>query len=144
MARAQVELGQYNDARTSARRALRLRPADEDTARRLEVVERVIALDPTPARLSDRERARRARLVLNLSGDALLRCVGDDAESEPELTALVEAVTSRRAGRRPADDSAPDLHLAEEAWNRTQARCPGAPADDALPLVMRRLREATS
>lgn len=140
LAAAQFDVGDVAAAAASARRALRLRPSDSATAERLDLIERVRALDPTVGRLSDRERARRARVVLERTASALTACVAVGGR-DGAAAALLEFVEARRARRRADDDSALDLGLAEDVWHEARARCPGAEVDPALASVMRRLSE---
>jgi CIC family chloride channel protein len=62
---AELAAGDYSSARQTFNSVLRVEPSDQNAAKRLELTEEVLALDPRLPVLSPSERLARSRLILN-------------------------------------------------------------------------------
>ncbi len=142
LGRARMAEGDWRGAAAAFRAALRRQEGNAQATRLLVVAEQVTDLDPGGARLSARERYRRARDVLARALAALERChtlaagaaAAEDAEAARKLLA-------RRPGRAPGDVP-PLLELAERLWNARQSACAAVPeTDQALAAVMVRMAQ---
>ncbi len=71
---AEFDLTHYVVARDALRSALRLSPGDAAVQKRLDVCERILALDPTARGLGAAERFHRSQAVLTGVLDALDKC----------------------------------------------------------------------
>lgn len=136
---AELERENYAATRAAARRALALGPVDPDVAGRLAFAERVLELDPTTARLSARERNRRAGQLLQQALAQLTGCTGDPELLPADVKENVEQARTflkRPAGFTPAVDL---IELAELLWRARGDICPAVAADPALTAVFKRL-----
>jgi tetratricopeptide (TPR) repeat protein len=134
LARVTFERHQHAAAIAAADRWLELDPKNEEAATIRRVARDVRALDPTVPRLSARERARRAQILLKQTMAAYDACDPPPAPvpglPTPPL-APVRAEASRALDAR--GESAPDddqvVDIAIRLWDARQERCPGANAD---------------
>jgi tetratricopeptide (TPR) repeat protein len=74
LAKAEMDMGNFVEARAAARRALNLDARDRQSRDRLAQINEVLALDPTQRGLPDAERFRRAQLLLKRVHQDLLTC----------------------------------------------------------------------
>jgi tetratricopeptide (TPR) repeat protein len=140
---AEVARWNYAAARDAFNRALVTRPSDESIQERLNICERVLAMDPTMARLRSAERYRRSRSLLS----AILT-VQDQCQAHPEVAttgSLVPALDAARKQvarhRRPASyaDATDDtLSLVNQLWAAEPQACTSA-SDETLGRVMAHL-----
>ena len=102
LAKAEMDMGRFVEARAAARRALNLDARDQLSRDRLAQINEVLALDPTQRGLPDAERFRRAQLLLRRVHQDLLSCtaIAAGAAAPPAVSpATARAVAS--ANRRP-------------------------------------------
>jgi tetratricopeptide (TPR) repeat protein len=121
---AQLALGDAAAARDAYREAVKVDPSDAAAAKKLDLCERILALDPSAPRLNAAERYRRSReLLANVA-----ECAGAEVPPEPK--------------KRPKSLSdAADANVAEalKLWEQGTAACT---SDEALARVMAKLRRA--
>jgi CIC family chloride channel protein len=135
----------YVRAQRAFRTAVRLNAAAPGVAKRLELVEQVLALDPTLRGLSAAERYRRSRKLLEASLGSLDECFGSKRGSAPaSVTALSDANHKLLLrGRRPRsyeDATDENLEAAEQLWKAGRDLCgPSEMADEPLSRVMAKL-----
>lgn len=125
--------GDYRAAINEFSSAVRLNPSDRASAERLDLSNRVLALDPSRRGLDPAERLRRSRALLEMASNALSACSPAallDKAKKALQTKLIPARRDEAAGEA-------DLDLAEQLW---QARTPGCgpPQQDLLALVLSR------
>jgi tetratricopeptide (TPR) repeat protein len=119
---AAFALREYRMARDSWRQAVELNPADLKTAARLEVAERILALDPTVEGLSLAGKRTRERALVAAIEAMLAQC---GSKTEP----------ARPPARHSAHTDYPGL--ARQLWDSRNQVCRGAPPpDEALSRVM--------
>jgi hypothetical protein len=108
LTKAEMEMGRFVEARAAARRALNLDARDRRSRERLVQINEVLALDPSQRGLSDKERFRRAQLLLGRVHKDLLSCSGP-------ATSAANAAGASAAGAFPAgaSDLAAALSTAE-------------------------------
>ena len=146
LGRAEYELRNYAAARNSFRSALLQNPGDAVSEARLQVVERILALDPRARGLRPAEKYARSRTLLEAVFASLEGCLGEGGTSTPEAAGETREAARRSLARRGRPRSYGDaveenLTLAAELWRERMRWCPGAPADEALGLVMERFSE---
>jgi len=105
--------GQFAAARVDLRRAIALAPERGDFAQRLDLVERILALDPTLPGLTLVSRTRRARMLLTTVADQTRNCADSGLTDEELHSALTRRL---RAPGRTAEGAEEDLGLAARIW----------------------------
>jgi tetratricopeptide (TPR) repeat protein len=128
----------YRLARSEFLAAVRLRPDDAGVKGRLEVCDRVLALDPLRNGLSAEEENQRSRNLVELALEGLKTCAGS-ATSAP-APELIE--TAEKELKRPS--ATPDnIELAEQLWQMRRTACgpEAGDSDEALTLVMAKLAQ---
>jgi tetratricopeptide (TPR) repeat protein len=137
LADIEMSAGEFAAARIELRRALSLAPKRSDLADRLNVVERVIAIDPTLPGLTLVTRTRRARALLRAVAEQTGNCPSTSAD-ESELRATVDR-RLRRSARSNAEAAEEDLGLAARLWAASPS-CHGAGVESqALAQVLDRV-----
>ncbi len=122
--------GDYRAAINDFSTAVRLDPQDRAAVAKLELCNRVLALDPTRRGLDPAERLRRSRALLEMTVNAVAAC------SPTALLDPARNLLEQRANATRQDASAEaDLERAEQLW---QARAPGCGpgSNDPLTLVL--------
>ncbi len=138
LGQAEFARGNYRTARTDFRAALRLNPKDEEIQKRLGVCETVLALDPTQRGLSGAEQYRRSLRLIELTSDAMNRCVGAPPPGTAhDLAEEAGQALKRRVGSsRQEEVTETNLELAEQLWQAGQKQCKQAPAEADEPLAL--------
>lgn len=142
LADLQLSAGRTSEARASLRSALTLAPGREDLSQRLQVVERVLALDPTLPNLRLVTRTRRARLVLSTAVAQTESC---ETSGEPEVQTLRKQASARlrQRVRTDAEAAEEDLALSVRLWSAASGcRSEGVEAQ-ALTQVLQRVESGT-
>ena len=150
-AEAEFYLGNYLTARTHYNRA-QLQGRDDVTRERIELCNRIIALDPTRRGIGVAERYRRSRVLVDRARATVESChnpldedfVGPLPPLQPDLdTALKRAdeLLARRSPRYPSDEAVEsNIQLAENVWRTGAPLCPqNKPPDEPLFHVMAKL-----
>ncbi len=149
---AHFELRAYAEARAYLGRALAASPDDGDVRDTVDLMDRVLALDPTARGLGAYERYRRSREVLERAARYISGCanpLGPDMEGPPApqpaavrdlLAAAVQRLEQRRRPRDVAAETEANLLLAGNLWPLREQVCRGIwDDDDVLARVMREL-----
>jgi tetratricopeptide (TPR) repeat protein len=127
--------GDYRAAQGDFQSALRLNPADQTAAKRLDLSIRVLALDPAVRGIGASERFRRSRVLVQMTLDAA-ECLGPNSPQE----LLDEAQkTLNQPASAAGEDAATEanLDLAGKLWTARLSGCGPAPdPDDPLGLVL--------
>jgi thioredoxin-like negative regulator of GroEL len=141
---ASLENGDYREAHLAFYRAF-LRQADDPAARaRLELLNTVTALDPTPRQLPTAEKYRRSLAILDLARASLEQCTTKDTGSRSgdveQLLANADAAAKNRGVRVTNELAEAALSLAEKIWHERLTACGAAGTnDEALRLIMEKL-----
>lgn len=138
-----IAAGNLRTARADLAEAVRLHPDNAETRRRLDLVDTVLALDPTARGIEARERLSRGRALLARVLAALSSCARPSTVPLDSAGALLSPPT-RRAGRPPEDfDADADrlMQAAADAWAARTAACDSAIHDDALRLLVARINQ---
>lgn len=112
--------------------ALRLNPEDRDAAGRLDLCERVLAIDPTRRGLDSAERLGRSRALLDMTISAVQSC-----SSAELLRQARKALDAKVASARQDASAESNLDLAEQLWQARNPGCGGSP-QDPVALVLTR------
>ncbi|HTW66920.1 MAG TPA: chloride channel protein [Bryobacteraceae bacterium] len=135
---AELDMENYQDARDAFQKAVDQNPADQSSKMKLELSDRVLALDPNARGLRVAERYDRSKELLQAEVMRFKQCQPDSKAADPAVKAL--AARPRRAGLEDAADM--DLELAKDLWKQGQNLCPGqalSPDDQAVDRVLARL-----
>ena len=135
---ADLEQGQYAAARRAFERASALQPDNASVRSRMETLNTVTQLDPTPRQLTSAEKYRRSILILKMASTTLGSCA---AASSPENQQKLKTADALISGRTPAhvtnEVAESVLSLAAAIW-RAETNCKGGPDRSALDLLMRK------
>jgi tetratricopeptide (TPR) repeat protein len=138
---AELAEGHFHAAQSSFLEALRRRPGDEGAIRRLRFTSLLTSLDPTPRRLSSRQKFERSTRILELARTGIAACVGKAGAGT--LIAEAGAMLSEKVkGPVTNELSESRLALAESLWKQRVERCGSAASeDDPLPILMHTLNQ---
>jgi CIC family chloride channel protein len=125
-------LGDYKAARDAFRRAQQIDPADLDAARRADLCDRILALDPALRGLGSKERYRRSQEILKEVSAQVTACVGSENDA-------ARAALARKAPASFSDAAEANEALAGKLWEQRIASCGAPPRDDPLRLIMSKL-----
>ena len=129
----------YPAARDAFRNALEIDPTDETAARRIEVCDRILALDPTLKGLTAQARFARSREILEGVLNAWMGCTLPGVAAANVVSAR-EELASKGRPRSWSNAAESNLDLAKRIWTVHQGSCSqGAAPDDPLSRVMSRL-----
>jgi tetratricopeptide (TPR) repeat protein len=130
----------YLNARAHFQIALRLRPDDPNTQRRLELCGQVLEMDPTRRGLGAAERYRRSRKLIELALESAGRCAGSVLPPAlRELAGKAQAALGSRIRASQMDDATEaNIALAEELWQAGRKDCKQVlnQAEEPLALVL--------
>ena len=92
LGRAEFALGDFRSAQQAFRSALRRNPTDDASKKQLELVEQILALDPSLRGLSASERYARSRKLVEAALGSLDRCPATETTPmTPPMTQTVDA-----------------------------------------------------
>jgi CIC family chloride channel protein len=134
---AEFANGEYAAARDAYRGSLALDPANAAIAKRAELCERILALDPDLRGLGAAQRYERSLKILAGVMDELAPCGGGG-----DSAALQQAQAALARKQRPrsySDAADSNRALALELWSARSPSCAAAGGDDALSRVMAQL-----
>ena len=138
--------GDYHSALSAFLDASRRNSDDPTVQNAIERCNAVIALDPTPRRLSSAEKFARSTQILKLARDALDRCLGNHAAGNvDDMRKMVDASDKMLAEKTPAhvtnELSEARLTFAEQLWQARVKACGPNTSDqeEALSLIMMKL-----
>jgi tetratricopeptide (TPR) repeat protein len=132
---AELSIGDYHQAQSAFLNALRVNPEDSEARKRLELASSMTALDPTPRRLSSKEKYARSMRILELARNAYQAC-----GQSSDLLAPANAALSAKAQPPFTNELAEQkLSLAEKLWKARPVSC--EPSDERLHLIMEKLAQ---
>lgn len=135
--------GDYKAARDAFRKAHQIDPADPMAARRADLCDRILALDPTQRGLESRERFRRSQEILKDVMAQLVACAGSEISlptpSKDAIAAARAALARKRVPASVSDAADANAELAEKLWEQRNASCVAPPADDPMRFIMPKL-----
>lgn len=123
--------GDYRAAVTDFSEALRLNHDDQAAARKLDLSNRVLALDPTRRGLDAAERLRRSRALLEMTVNAVGSCSSSPAVDDARKTLQERSSLARQEARAEAE-----LDLAEQLWQARPPGCGPPPGQTGDPLAL--------
>jgi tetratricopeptide (TPR) repeat protein len=123
--------GDYRAAVADFSQALRLNPEDRTAAQKLDLSNRVLALDPTRRGLDPAERLRRSRALLEMTVNAVGTCSTSAAVEEARKSLQERASAARQDARAEAE-----LDLAEQLWQARPPGCGPPPGQTSDPLAL--------
>jgi tetratricopeptide (TPR) repeat protein len=134
---AEFALRDYPAARNAFRGAARNGAGSVDLARRIDVCNSILDLDPTLVRLSSAERYERAQELVRRTVESLRQC----STVPPALDESVQKAIGGKHPRRHEGDTVELIALAQQAWKVRQDTCPAqSKPDEALAAVMARIQ----
>jgi tetratricopeptide (TPR) repeat protein len=132
---AELSIGDYHQAQAAFLNALRRNPEDSTARKRLELASSMTALDPTPRRLSSKEKYARSMRILGLARNAFQAC----GQAEDLLTSANAALLAKTQPSFTNELAEQQLSLAEKLWKARPASC--EPSDEPLRLIMEKLAQ---
>ena len=142
---ANFALGNYLSAQRAFKKALGNKPEDVESKQKLEVVDRILDLDPNLRGLRTVDRYRRSRILIEETLKSLNQCVIGEATplSISETEAVAAARKSLDSKSKPRSYSAAmeaNLDLAEQVWEMRISMCGQyETSDEALTILMTQL-----
>lgn len=136
---ANLTSGDFAAAQSAFRDAVRLAPSNPDYRERLQLLDDIVAMDPSLRGLSSAERTRRSLALLRATIDASNRCVAGRSGVDDVLALSNKA--ERRLRSRDAHESAEaNVTMAVQLWETRSGVCGGiAPGEEPLGRVMAQL-----
>jgi tetratricopeptide (TPR) repeat protein len=126
--------GDYRAAQGDFQSVLRLNPTDQGAAERLDLCNRVLALDPAVRGIGAAERFRRSRVLVQMTLDAAA-CLG--LNSPQELIDEGHQAIKQRVGAADYAATEANLDLAGKLWTARLSGCSPAPdPQDPVGLVL--------
>jgi len=141
---AELQQGSYRSARRALAAALALRPGDPRIAGRLDLCERVLALDPTQRGIGIRAQYARSVALLGLTVAAADSCAASGGGPSPAaLLDSARAALGRPLPGGPSADEAVDaqVNLAVRLWQSRPPRCPTPASARAAELLVTKLAD---
>jgi tetratricopeptide (TPR) repeat protein len=132
LAKAEMDMGRFVEARAAVRRALNLDTHDQRSRDRFVQINEVLALDPTQRGLSDAERFRRAQLLLRRVHQELLSCTAIAAPPGASAATAGAANAGTPSSSARASELAAALSTAEILLEDEDALAPPVSRPDAL------------
>lgn len=145
---AELEQGDYREARTAFDSAFARRRDDVDLRAKRQLAATLAGLDPTPRWLTSADRYQRSLRILGWAQQDLGKCLqtkrGGATANEQDLLERAEDAMNRQKPAQANDSSEGMLALAEKIWQARLNACSGATAADEEPLrlIMRKLTES--
>ena len=142
LAELQLNERRVREAAGTLRRAAGIEPARADIGDRVQVVERILRLDPTLPDLRLVTRTRRARIVLQAVVEQTQRCAKSGL---PDAEPLARAATRRlrQRARATAESAEEDLEIAARLWAAYGSCHEATPEGRALTYVLERVMSET-
>jgi hypothetical protein len=138
-------LGNYSKARDAYQHSLTITPANDVVQKRLNLCERVLAMDPTDRNLNTATRYQHSQALLSGALDQIMRCSGGTDATLPEgvrtnVDNAKKAIGHREKSRSLSDAVEEDVTLAQQLWAARPASCSASGDEvDALRRVMAKL-----
>lgn len=142
LAESELLSGEYGMAMSNLRRALHRSPGDSRLVERLELATNLSTLDPTPRRLTSREKYRRSLAVLELAKTAAAGCAKQPS-AQPEIEPLLATATRPLNVRRSVTNELSEslLDAATALWEAKTRLCgvSDSSSRDPLPVLMHKI-----
>jgi tetratricopeptide (TPR) repeat protein len=143
---AEFERGNYGAARAAFTSALRVSPKNEQNRERLQLVNQVLALDPTLRGLSSRQRYTRSRELVEDAYKQLTDCLQKHKNPSSSIQSIMDTarklLAEKRIPRRDIESPTENnIVLAEQLWEARKNLCGEAPSDEPLSLVLAKLSQ---
>jgi Flp pilus assembly protein TadD len=139
-----IAAGNLRTARADLAEAVRLRPDDAETLRRLGLVDTVLALDPTARGIGASERLSRSRGLLARAVAVVSSCGGPAAAALDSARALLSRPPTRRSSQ-PRENSEADadrlMQAVTDVWATRTPACDAATHDDVVRLLVARINQ---
>jgi hypothetical protein len=142
-----MAVGDLSSARRAFLETVRLAPDNDTYRKRLQLVEQVMALNPTLRGLQPADRFQRSRKLLEAAVGALERCLPASPAAVPkQARSLADAARKTLLRRvRPRsyrDEVDSNITLAQQIWGERIDICgPAPPGEDPLSRVMAQLSQ---
>lgn len=143
---AELEMGEYRNARAAFLAALRYKPRDASIQKRLDLSNALTNLDPTPRRLASIEKYRRSMHILQLAYDNLNACLARHSGGQPAHAAQTLSTAHDALGAKPPSHASNELSesllgIVEKTWQTRVAVCGAnvSPEEEALRLIIEKL-----
>lgn len=138
-----IAAGNLRTARADLTEAARLRPDDAETLHRLQLVDTVLALDPTALGIDASERLSRSRALLARTVSVVSSCAGAPAAALDTARALLSPPIRRAVQRRENSDADADrlMQAVADVWATRTPACDAAAHDDVLRLLVARINQ---
>ena len=133
---AEFALANYRAAGEAFRKALELDASDQVAARRAQISDQILALDPSQRGLSSRERYRRSQQLLIA---VLTRRLACDTQQTGDIAEARAALARKNAPSSFSDAADANVLLAERLFNQRPPSCPAPDPDDPLTRIMSKL-----
>lgn len=139
---AEFAKGNYRTAHVDFLIASRLKPADAELKKQLNLSSEVLALDPTMRGLSSKERFKRSTQLLDLASQAVRKCLAPGV-SQPLLDDADAALKRKVRPRDVSDATEANVDLAEKLWQLRKKQCKQGPTEDeqAMALVLAKIAQ---
>ena len=134
LGQATLEQDDYVAAQSAFRSALDADPSNTTAKNRLELCERILALDPDARNIRASERYQRSASLLESAVQMTEPCASDVQRLEAAKRALANKPRPGTVG----DATETNLSLAVDLWRSRTASCP-KPPDDAPALLLNRM-----
>lgn len=136
LGQSELEQGQYSAARSAFRQASFGQPGNASVQSHLEMLNTVVALDPTIRQLTSEEKYRRSILILARVRTELAAC----APNSPMLSSADTTLHGKPPAHVNNQDAEKVLALSESIWRARNDACSTKPGgDEALSLLMKKL-----
>jgi len=142
LAEAELRAGDFRRAQTSWLAALRRKADDPELAKRLQFVNSLAQMDPTPRRISSVEKYRRSEALLSAVRERIEACSGPGPLPATLSTAMADAtqlLATRAPGPVTNERTESLLTAAEKLWAVRPAGCGPGPEDDPVPILMAKI-----
>jgi hypothetical protein len=144
---AELEDGQYRGAHMAFFRAFLKNTNDPAIRARLELLNTVTGLDPTPRQLPTAEKYRRSLAILGMARASLEQCLaqspGPPSTEVAQLESDADAAAKKRNARVTNEDAEEALGAAQKLWREKLKTCgDSAPNEEPLRLIMEKLAAA--
>lgn len=142
LAEAALSLGDLATGRADLLAAQKLTADSTAMETRIAVVDSAVALDPTQSGLSLAEQSRRSRNLLQLTVEAVRRCLGAQA---PDVAPALDSTRLMLLSHAPAEGQAQSIQqtisVAVQLWGLRRSRCTPGYDNTALALVQNRISQ---
>ncbi|MGA8027991.1 MAG: tetratricopeptide repeat protein [Bryobacteraceae bacterium] len=145
---AELQRGEYRAAHEAFADAATQKPDDDSIRHKLQLSSTLMALDPTPRKLTSMEKYQRSLRILDRTRSDLEECIAShpalDSEATEELLISANNVLTGTIPASVTNETAENvLGLAEKAWQTRLKACGASisPNEEPLRLIFQRLAQ---